>query len=144
MVHLYRCVLMSSSFRFSIFPLLSPPPQPHPPPFPCTSSLSDSVLQIFDQIRSADLDLDSAPWPLVSEEAKQLLRSLLDKDPAKRPTPADILGTWIKSVRLSAEFTGPHTWRRPVGGFRFHPITTDLYEIQRGVLVHLKCSIVRS
>lgn len=39
----------------------------------------------------ADLDFDTPPWPHVSRAAKDLVRRLLQRDPAKRPRGVDIL-----------------------------------------------------
>jgi len=77
-----------------------------------------SVLKIFDSIKSQPLDLETSPWPLVSQEAKGLLRRMLERDPAKRPTAAQLLGESPSGHCSSGVFacllTGPGTlgsWR---------------------------------
>lgn len=39
---------------------------------------------IFRQILQGKLDFDSAPWPNISESAKDLIRKMLERDPIKR------------------------------------------------------------
>ncbi|KAL4437336.1 hypothetical protein ABPG75_004475 [Micractinium tetrahymenae] len=47
--------------------------------------------QVFDMVQYADLDLESQPWPQISPAAKDLVRRMLQRDPARRITPAQIL-----------------------------------------------------
>ncbi|CAI5475737.1 unnamed protein product [Closterium sp. Yama58-4] len=57
----------------------------------------DSVLAIFEAIRTAPLDLSSHPWPLISPGAKALLSRMLHRDPSARPTAEQLLGDpWIR------------------------------------------------
>nr|XP_011459094.1 PREDICTED: calcium-dependent protein kinase 29 isoform X2 [Fragaria vesca subsp. vesca] len=52
---------------------------------------------IFDSIIEGKLDLQSAPWPSISDAAKDLIRKMLTKDPKKRITAADVLEhPWMK------------------------------------------------
>ena len=47
-------------------------------------------------VLSGELDLQTPPWPSVSDEAKGLVRALLTRDPAKRPTAAEALAhPWL-------------------------------------------------
>lgn len=47
--------------------------------------------EVFDMVLHADLDLDTPPWPQISRHAKDLVRRMLQRDPALRPTPAEVL-----------------------------------------------------
>ncbi|XP_022926931.1 calcium-dependent protein kinase 21-like isoform X2 [Cucurbita moschata] len=52
---------------------------------------------IFDTILQGDIDFGSAPWPTISESAKDLVRKMLTQDPRKRITPAQVLEhPWIR------------------------------------------------
>ena len=50
---------------------------------------------IFDTILQGDIDFGSAPWPTISESAKDLVRKMLTQDPRKRITPAQVLGILV-------------------------------------------------
>lgn len=54
--------------------------------------VSETEKGIFDSIIEGKLDLQSAPWPSISDAAKDLIRKMLTKDPKKRITAADVLG----------------------------------------------------
>ncbi|KAJ9551293.1 hypothetical protein OSB04_015338 [Centaurea solstitialis] len=49
--------------------------------------------EIFDAILNAEkvLDMDSHPWPSISNNARELVRKMLSVDPKKRPTASDVL-----------------------------------------------------
>ncbi|KAK3141809.1 hypothetical protein QOZ80_4BG0338570 [Eleusine coracana subsp. coracana] len=52
---------------------------------------------IFDAILVGQLDLTSAPWPSISESAKDLIRKMLNRDPKRRITAAQALEhPWLK------------------------------------------------
>ncbi|KAH1204305.1 Calcium-dependent protein kinase 19 [Glycine max] len=52
---------------------------------------------IFDAILGGKLDMDSEPWPSISEAAKDLVRKMLTCDPKERITAADALEhPWLK------------------------------------------------
>ncbi|TVU14899.1 hypothetical protein EJB05_38396 [Eragrostis curvula] len=52
---------------------------------------------IFDAILVGQLDLQSAPWPSISESAKDLIRKMLNRDPQRRITAAQALEhPWLK------------------------------------------------
>ena len=46
---------------------------------------------IFEQVLHGSLDFDSDPWPSVSDNAKDLLRRVLIRDPSKRLTAHQVL-----------------------------------------------------
>eukprot|EP01023_Acetabularia_acetabulum_P026032 TRINITY_DN2479_c0_g1_i1.p1 TRINITY_DN2479_c0_g1~~TRINITY_DN2479_c0_g1_i1.p1 ORF type:complete len:551 (+),score=120.55 TRINITY_DN2479_c0_g1_i1:148-1800(+) len=53
--------------------------------------------QIFNSILKGHLDLESAPWPKISGEAKDCVRQMLQRDPQKRATADQILQhEWMK------------------------------------------------
>lgn len=55
--------------------------------------------EIFGMILKADLDLETAPWPTVSDEAKRLVRGLLRRDPAQRLTLDQVRGSpWLRDM----------------------------------------------
>ena len=55
--------------------------------------------EIFGMILKADLDLETAPWPTVSDEAKRLVRGLLCRDPAQRLTLDQVRGSpWLRDM----------------------------------------------
>lgn len=58
---------------------------------PAFWSASNSDGEIFAQILSGEVDLESDPWPSISADAKDLVSRLLTRDPASRPTAADAL-----------------------------------------------------
>lgn len=47
--------------------------------------------EVFRAVLYAELDFERAPWDAVSAECKQLVQSLLQRDPANRPTAAQAL-----------------------------------------------------
>jgi len=51
-------------------------------------------------IRSV-IDFKRDPWPRVSDSAKDLVRKMLEPDPKKRLTAAQVLGRLLFSARLS-------------------------------------------
>lgn len=52
---------------------------------------------IFEEVLHGDLDLSSDPWPKISENAKDLVRKMLVRDPRKRLTAHEVL---CKSITL--------------------------------------------
>ncbi|PSC74081.1 calcium-dependent kinase 34-like [Micractinium conductrix] len=55
--------------------------------------------EVFDMVLNADIDLETSPWPSVSRAAKDLVRSMLQRDPSRRPTPAEILKSpWLSEA----------------------------------------------
>lgn len=55
-------------------------------------SVSETEKGIFDAILQGHVDLKSAPWPLISDGAKDLIKKMLTQDPKKRITAAQALG----------------------------------------------------
>lgn len=52
---------------------------------------------IFDQVLHGELDFASDPWPGISENAKDLIRKMLDRKPKNRPTAHEVLcDPWIR------------------------------------------------
>ena len=47
--------------------------------------------EVFRAVLYAELDFERAPWDAVSTECRQLVQSLLQRDPANRPTAAQAL-----------------------------------------------------
>lgn len=60
--------------------------------------------EIFDSILKGDLDLESEPWPSVSDHAKELVRQMLSEDPAARPTTAAMLEhPWLRDQGVAPD-----------------------------------------
>jgi CRP-like cAMP-binding protein len=54
--------------------------------------------ELLPQIVKCEYDFDSPVWSKISEDAKSLIRAMLDKDPAKRISAREILDhPWVKS-----------------------------------------------
>ncbi|KAF5455899.1 hypothetical protein F2P56_025428 [Juglans regia] len=59
---------------------------------------------IFRQILKGKLDFESAPWPSISESAKDLIRKMLERDPTKRITAHEVLcHPWIVDDRVAPD-----------------------------------------
>ena len=57
---------------------------------------------IFDAILQGALDLDSAPWPKISSEAKELIRAMLNPDPKKRLSATQVLKhPWVADPNVA-------------------------------------------
>ncbi|XP_020530103.1 calcium-dependent protein kinase 19 [Amborella trichopoda] len=57
---------------------------------------------IFDAILQGDIDFESAPWPSISNRAKDLIRKMLTQDPKKRITSAQVLEhPWLRDGEAS-------------------------------------------
>ncbi|KAJ4845094.1 Calcium-dependent protein kinase 28 [Turnera subulata] len=50
----------------------------------------ESESGIFKQILQGKLDLESEPWPNVSDSAKDLIKNMLERDPRKRISAHDV------------------------------------------------------
>ena len=53
--------------------------------------LAESETGIFRQILQGKIDFESAPWPSISESAKDLIRKMLERDPRKRISAHEVL-----------------------------------------------------
>lgn len=52
---------------------------------------------IFKEVLRGELDLTSHPWPSISNDAKNCIRAMLTRDPAKRPSGEEMLqDPWLK------------------------------------------------
>ena len=51
----------------------------------------DTIEMTFNGIKREDPDYKSHPWPSISEKAKNLVKRMLTKNPAKRITPSEAL-----------------------------------------------------
>lgn len=59
---------------------------------------------IFRQILQSKLDFDSAPWPNISESAKDLIRKMLERDPTKRISAPEVLcHPWITDGNVAPD-----------------------------------------
>ena len=62
----------------------------------------DTEDQIFRMVLKGELDFSSAPWPTLSEGAKDCIRKLCVMDPARRSTAAEILThPWLQKEAAS-------------------------------------------
>jgi calcium-dependent protein kinase len=69
------------------------------PPFYATTEQG-----IFEQVIRGKLDLESEPWPSISQPAKDCVRQLLVRDPRKRATAAQILAhPWMREGGLAKD-----------------------------------------
>uniref|UniRef100_A0A1D1YTY0 non-specific serine/threonine protein kinase n=1 Tax=Anthurium amnicola TaxID=1678845 RepID=A0A1D1YTY0_9ARAE len=63
---------------------------------------ADTEKGIFDAILQGDIDLQSNPWPSISDNAKDLVRKMLAQDPKKRITAAQALEhPWLREGEAS-------------------------------------------
>lgn len=59
----------------------------------------DDMDELFDNIKTKDLDFNCEDLSEVSADAKELLKQLLDKDYKKRPSASDaLLHPWFKNA----------------------------------------------
>ena len=52
---------------------------------------SESESGIFKQILRGKLDLETEPWPSISDSAKDLVRKMLTRDPKRRQSAHEVL-----------------------------------------------------
>jgi calcium-dependent protein kinase len=59
----------------------------------------DTEEDIFKMILHADINFESHPWPKISKSAKDIIKKMLNRDPAKRPTAAQLLEhSWLNQA----------------------------------------------
>lgn len=64
----------------------------------------DTEEEIFKMVLKSDLDFKTAPWPSVSEQAKDCVRQLLDRNVSKRITAAQVLQhPWLTQQGLQSD-----------------------------------------
>lgn len=69
------------------------------PPF-----YGDTETQIFKMILKGEVDLQSAPWPNISSQAKDLIRKLLVQNPSKRLTSSEALQhEWLREHQVVSD-----------------------------------------
>ena len=67
------------------------------PPF-----YDDDNFALYEKIKKADYDFDADVWDSVSNEAKNIIRSLLVLDPEKRMRPDELLKhPWITGEKVA-------------------------------------------
>lgn len=66
--------------------------------YPNLQICAETEKGIFDAILVAQLDFSSSPWPTISENAKDLIRQMLNTDRQKRITAAQALGSTPSGV----------------------------------------------
>ena len=73
----------------------------------CTQKLAQSCAaeeDIFKMVLKADTDFKTAPWPSVSDAAKDCVRSLLNRDAKKRATASEILQhPWLAQQGVASD-----------------------------------------
>lgn len=47
---------------------------------------------VENEIREGDVDLNYQPWPSISTAARHLIKRMLNRDPKKRISAAEVLG----------------------------------------------------
>ncbi|CAM8966831.1 unnamed protein product [Rhodiola kirilowii] len=61
--------------------------------------LGETLQEIAQAILGAELDFQRDPWPKVSENAKDLVRKMLDRDPLARLTPQQVVEhPWLQNA----------------------------------------------
>lgn len=55
----------------------------------------ESEQGIFEQVLHGDLDFSSDPWPSISDDAKDLVRKMLIRDPKRRLTAHEVLCKYL-------------------------------------------------
>ncbi|XP_019149712.1 PREDICTED: calcium-dependent protein kinase SK5-like [Ipomoea nil] len=65
---------------------------------------AETEMGIFRQILKEKLDLESEPWPGISDSAKDLICKMLDRDPEKRLTAHEVLcHPWIVDDKMAPD-----------------------------------------
>ncbi|KAJ8642619.1 hypothetical protein MRB53_004367 [Persea americana] len=67
------------------------------PPF--WAETEEGIAEAIVQTDASDIDFEREPWPRVSENAKDLVKSMLDPNPYSRLTAQEVLEhTWLKNI----------------------------------------------
>eukprot|EP01041_Mallomonas_annulata_P010480 gene10480-21856_t len=83
------------------------------PPF-----YGSSDAEIFSAVRRAHLEFPSPDWDPISEEAKSLIRSLLQKNPQNRPDARSALDhSWFHNVSTMEEMAVTTTMKTNLNSF---------------------------
>lgn len=61
---------------------------------------SENEHGIFEQVLRGELDFESEPWPSISEDAKDLVKKMLVRDPKKRLTAHEVLSKYICYINI--------------------------------------------
>jgi calcium-dependent protein kinase len=62
---------------------------------------------VFRAVLYADLDFTSPPWDVISVEARELVQSLLSREPSARPTAEEALASpWLKNSKSTGSRSG--------------------------------------
>ncbi|KAL5998095.1 Calcium-dependent protein kinase 29 [Asimina triloba] len=62
----------------------------------------DEIAQLIIEAEQSDIDFEREPWPKISDNAKDLVRSMLDPNPYSRLTAEEVLEhPWLKNVNLA-------------------------------------------
>lgn len=59
---------------------------------PKISETEEGIAEAIVQSDASDIDFEREPWPKVSENAKDLVKSMLDPNPYSRLTAQEVLG----------------------------------------------------
>lgn len=63
--------------------------------------IPETDMGIFRQILRGKLDLESEPWPGISDSAKDLIRKILDRNPKRRLTAHEVLCMFLFMLRFN-------------------------------------------
>ncbi|KAJ3671445.1 hypothetical protein LUZ60_007524 [Juncus effusus] len=65
---------------------------------------AETEAEIFKQILKGKLDFESEPWPLISDDAKDLVRKMLERDPSRRLKAHEVLRhPWINDDNVAPD-----------------------------------------
>ncbi|KXZ41221.1 hypothetical protein GPECTOR_640g749 [Gonium pectorale] len=90
------------------------------PPF-----YAETEKDIFHAILSSELSFEAAPWPSISEAAKDVIRKMLERNPARRATAAEVLQhEWVRengsaaAAPLNNEVIATHLPENEISGLK--------------------------
>ncbi|PPR97935.1 hypothetical protein GOBAR_AA22726 [Gossypium barbadense] len=70
---------------------------------------------IFNAIIKSHVDFSGKPWPSISHQAKDLVKRMLNPDPKRRLTAAQVLNEIFKDIVGSAYYIAPEVLKRKYG-----------------------------